>query len=185
LLSPGLQGNYADLRIHGAKNTVTSYSLHLAIVLAVLAWHSPASAQEEEEEAKLDTRRCIPTRLVRRVRVLDDRNVLIYMGPNRIFHNVLEKNCPGLRRVGSFSYTSNSGRLCEGDGIAATAGAFGNVQPTPGCTLGVHTRISRERADAMREFVERGPVIEAAPVPPPEPSPLGGADEDAEEESES
>lgn len=155
----------------------------LTLLLVALFWFAPSQAQETETEtesgAESDTRRCIPTRSIRRIRIIDDRNVLIYLSARKIFHNVLRNTCSGLKRLGTFSYNSSDGQMCEGDGIAGVTGAWNDVRPVPQCWLGIHHRVSKEQADSMRDASKRGPKIRPKPLPVPEPSDVGSDPEDA------
>lgn len=164
----------------GVQAIVNRYSVQITLLFAALVWHAPAAAQGSADEAEFESPRCVSTRFIRRIRILDDRNVLIYLSRNRIYHNVLRYDCRGLKRVGSFSYTSNDGLLCEGDGIGSLGGAWDNVRPMASCWLGAHKRVSNEEANELRAAVRRGPVIKVKPVAPPEPSEIG-----TEEPSES
>lgn len=168
------------------KRALTIVSLSFAALVCI----SPSQAQEidieVEPEPELETRTCIPTRRITRIRILDDRNVLIYMSARRIYHNVLRNTCHGLKRLGTFSYNSSDGQMCQGDGIAGLSGSFQDVRPIPKCWLGIHQRISKEHADAMRDASKRKPKIPAAPLPMPEPGEVGTEEDAAEsEESES
>ncbi len=155
-------------------------SMKLGLLLAILIWHSPSTAQSDATEAEPETRKCIPTRFVRRTRIVDDRSVLIYLSSRRVYLNVLRDSCSGLKQVGTFSYNSSDGLMCEGDGISSISGAWGEVRPIPTCWLGIHTKISKERADAILAASKRGPSIKARPVPPPDPSEIGTESEEPE-----
>ncbi len=156
----------------------------LSLLLAALTWLAPSHAQEMETAVEPDTRNCISTRSIRRIRIVDDRNVLIYLSGRKIFHNVLRNTCRGLKRQGTFSYNSSDGQMCEGDGISGITDAWDDVRPMAQCWLGVHNRISREQADAMRDAAKRGPKIEPRPLPVPKPSEIGTEEEDENENPE-
>lgn len=168
----------------GAQAIMNRYSVQFALLCAAFVWHSPASSQDGADEVEPESPRCVSTRFIRRIRILDDRNVLIYVSGRRIYHNVLRYDCRGLKRVGAFSYNSNDGLLCEGDGIGSLGGALDTVRPMAACWLGAHTRITREQANEMRAAVRRGPTIKARPVAPPEPSEIGIEDEGETEDPE-
>ena len=55
--------------------------------------------------------------------------------------------------------------MCEGDGVASMSGAWDAVRPIPKCWLGVHQKISKEQADAMRGASKRRPKIQLSPLP--------------------
>ena len=153
----------------------------LTLPLLVLAWSPNGNAQDEDPGADEETRRCISTRSIRRTRIVDDQNVLIYLSASNIYHNQLESACRGLKQVGTFSYSSSDGLLCTGDGIAAiNSTVLDDVRPVPQCWLGVHRKISKEEADAMRDAARRGIPIEAMPLPLPEPAEVSEKEDEAE-----
>lgn len=163
------------------KSEKTKVRLLSAISLsaATLLWAAPAvHAQEMEEEVTAESRSCIPTRSIRRIRILDDRNVLIYLSARRIYHNVLRNECRGLKRYGTFSYNSSDGQMCEGDGIAGYHGAWDDVRPIPQCWLGEHHRISKAQADALRDASKQGPKIPPKSIKLPDPEEVGSETED-------
>jgi len=182
-----------SLHLHnkiGAEMIVNRTMTIVSLSFTALACFAPSQAQqieiEVEPEVELETRTCIPTRRISRIRILDDRNVLIYMSARRIYHNVLRNTCHGLKRLGTFSYNSSDGQMCQGDGIAGLTGAWEDVRPIPKCWLGIHQRVSKVQADAMRNASKNKPKIPAAPLPMPEPREVGTEDgytESADSES--
>jgi hypothetical protein len=153
----------------------------LSILLVALAWVPPAKAQEEEPGIDDGNVRCISTRRIRRTRIIDDQNVLIYLTATTIYHNVLRNACHGLERRRTFSYHSSDGLLCEGDGLSPMAGeVWGAVRPPASCWFGPHVKISKEDADAMRDAKKNGPTIEPRPLPMPEPAEVSGENEESE-----
>jgi hypothetical protein len=160
----------------------------LSIPLGLWIGALPASAQEdsaEEVTVEEDTVRCISTRRIRRIRIVDDKNILIYLTASHIYHNELQNVCRGLKRHGTFSYNSNDGLFCEGDGIGAmTMGAWDNVRPDVKCWLGPHRRISREEADEMRRSGGQIAPPEAKPLPMPPPLVIGTEELEPESEPE-
>lgn len=143
----------------------------LAAFLVALVQVPTADAQEEDVGVDDGAPNCLSSRRIRRIRIVDDQNILIYVSAQTIFHNRLRNACRGLERLRTFSYNSSDGLLCEGDGIAALAGeVWGAARPVPSCWLGEHRKISKEDADAMREAKKNPPKIEAKPLPMPEPS---------------
>lgn len=155
--------------------------LGTSALLSTLVWVTPLNAQEEEPSVDDGAPNCISTRRIRRIRIIDDQNVLIYLSPQLIFHNRLENACHGLERLRTFSYNSSDGLLCDGDGIAPLAGeVWGEVRPVPTCWLGPHQKISKEQADAIRDAKKNKPKIESLPLPMPEPSEVNMEEEEPE-----
>jgi len=156
-------------------------SINLFAILlfgSVSAQESNSKDNKFEETLDEGSRRCLSTRGIRRLKIIDDRNVLIYQNTGKVFHNVLRYNCNGLKRVGSFSYNSSDGNLCEGDGIAAINGAWDDVRPMPTCWMGIHREISREEAKALQDGGKRGPKIETRPLPMPDPEEVDTVEDD-------
>lgn len=157
--------------------------------LAILAWASASHAQDEAEDEglKAKTRNCVNTRRIRRTYIVDDRNLLFYLGSRTVLLNTTEQQCPGLKRDGQFSWTTNSGVLCKGDGIAGIYG-MGRTRAVPRCQLGVFFQVSREDADAMRMPVAVAPATGPMPVtdslPVPDPSDVGTDTPDEPEDPE-
>ena len=150
----------------------------LLVLLVGLLWEQPARAQDDEVAEPEEAPSCISCRRIHRIRILDDRNVLIYVNARTIFHNELQRTCRGLKREGTFSYNSSDGLLCSGDGIASLNGlAWDDVRPVPSCWLGDHRRVTKEEADAMRKAARRPRTIAPKPVATPEPTEVGGDSE--------
>ncbi len=147
--------------------------LVLSIPLGLSIGALPAHAQEESAEEVVveeDSKRCISSRRIRRIRIVDDKNILIYLTATHIYHNELQNECYGLKRNGTFSYNSNDGLYCEGDGIGAMSmNAWDDVRPDSRCWLGMHNRISKEEADEMRRTGGQisAPAAKPLPMPPP------------------
>ena len=153
----------------------------ICLAFVFLIWHQPTVAQEEEVVVEKDGPNCISTRRIRRVRIIDDKNVLIYLNTRHIYHNELENECRGLERIGTFSYNSYDGLICEGDGISGMSmNAWDDPKPVPRCWFGPHRKITKEEADAMREAKKLGTTIESEPLPMPLPSEVGAEDDDPE-----
>ena len=152
--------------------------------LAAWAWACESAAQDEPADEGLSgkSRNCINTRRIRRTYIVDDRNLLFYLGTRTVLLNTIQTQCSDLKRDGQFSWTSNSGVLCKGDRIAGGRNPWGPTGPIARCQLGVFQQISREQADAMREPVVVAPASEPLPVneslPMPSPSEVETEDED-------
>ena len=162
----------------------------MLLTLTAMAWAVEVVAQEEPESEGLSgkTRNCINTRRIRRTYIVDDRNLLFYLGTRTVLLNTTQNQCPGLKRTGIFSWNTNSGVLCSGDGIAGGRDAWGPTRPVPRCQLGKFLQISREDADALREPVAVAPASEPMPVteslPMPSPSEVGAETEEAPKDPE-
>jgi hypothetical protein len=157
-----------------------NWKMTLAVVLAAgMLPAVPAKAQDDEPGLEGATRNCVGTRRIRRTRIVDDGNVLIYLSGKLVLHNKLRQNCPGLERAGKFSFTSTDGAICKGDGLAPMNDPWGAVRPIPTCWLGVHREIDRVEADAM--IAAKSANLDSnpspRPLPMPEPSEVGVEDD--------
>lgn len=135
-----------------------------------------ASLAEEQQEASDDgVRNCINASRIRSTKVIDDRNILFYMRGKTIYHNVLPRRCPGLRREGRFSYRITTGNLCHRDLIRVLYSSGMGLDEGVGCGLGYFREVTEEDAEGIIEGLPRD--TEVKPLPPAEP-------EDVTEESE-
>lgn len=57
---------------------------------------------------------CLYQPTIKRSKVLNDRNILYVTKDNQSYNNVLPKQCPGLRRDTTLSYTYVNSKLCAG-----------------------------------------------------------------------
>jgi len=132
--------------------------LLLACLLNLLAT-IPALADEEEEKGG---RGCISLRTLKKTAVVDDRNILfIKVGNKTVYHNILPKQCTGLSRLRAFSYSTNSGSLCNFDTIQIL-----NEHGREGksCRLGYFHEMTMDEIPALVEGLSRAP--ESEPRPP-------------------
>ena len=140
----------------------------------------PANAQDSEPGLEGGTRYCISTKRIRHTRIVDDNRVLFYLSGKTILLNVLRKECPGLAHNGRFAFTTTTGRICEGDGMAPIGyEPWGAVRPIPRCWLGIHRQITRAEADELMDLKKK--LLNADPqpssLPMPEPSEVGVEEE--------
>ena len=155
---------------------------HVKIILAaflVAPWAVPATAQEEEPSYDENSRDCINLRLIRRTKVVDDRNILFYMNGDVVYHNILPRQCGGLARQDRFSYSTSIGRLCRLDTIRVLYDDPYGLREGTACGLGLFHKITREDAAAFRE--ESNKMPEARPLPLPEPEEIGTEKKEPEE----
>ena len=125
-----------------------------------------AQAQEQQPTASEDSRNCLNTRRIRRVRALDEKNVLFYISNRTIFLNILQQGCAEIRQFGQISYRTSTGSLCEGDSLAVPrSDAWGTLRLLPNCKLGTFRKLSAEEVQVVRD-VERGRVEPMQPTRP-------------------
>ena len=80
--------------------------------------------------------RCVNTRLIRSMSVVNDRNIVFNMRGGKIYLNSLPGNCPGLAREKRFSYESHTGVLCKSDRISLINETGIGLQMGRSCRLG-------------------------------------------------
>ena len=134
-----------------------------AVMLCYL--DAPAVAQESTEAVS-----CLSMSRVRDIEVVDDDRILFYQGGGRVYLNVLERTCLGLKRGGSFGWGSGRGngirntRLCSSDTISV----LDHLSVGSACKLGVFRLISTDQA---KELLSNGPgeseKSESAEIPNP------------------
>ena len=149
----------------------------LAALLAGVAALSLASATaQDDDEASDEPVRCVSMNSIRSTRVVDDTRVLFFQARDKIFLNRLDRECLGLARNGTFTYTVQSGarhaRLCDTDSITVleTTGRGLN------CGLGRFEPLSQDQVANL--FAGTSPAVTSVPVelpkedepPPPEPA---------------
>ena len=160
-----------------------SLALPCGFLLKTLPLHAQESAVDDAGIEEV-TKRCISTRRIRRIRIVEDKNILFYLTATHVYHNQLRNECHGLKRYGTFSYNSNDGLFCDGDGIGGmTMDAWDDVRPNVNCWLGLHRKITREEANEMRRAARNVPSPEAKPLPMPHPSVIGTEETVPEPES--
>jgi hypothetical protein len=145
----------------------------LALLPLSLGGSGPAHAGQEQEQQQEqqptvgeDTRNCINTRRIRRVRALDEKNVLFYFSNRTIFLNILQQGCSEIRQFGQISYRTTTGSLCEGDGLAvARNDPWGGLHMLPNCKLGAFRKLSEKEVQVVRD-VERGRIEPMQPMQP-------------------
>lgn len=135
-------------------------------VSAVMLCYPSANAAAQDANEPIY---CLSMSRVRDIKVVDDDRILFYRGGGRVYLNVLEKTCEGLKRGGSFMWGSGRGngirntRLCSADFISVLDGRrLGSA-----CKLGVFRVISN---DFAKELLSGGSEkSESAQIPNPVP----------------
>jgi hypothetical protein len=124
-----------------------------------------AVAQESAEAVE-----CLSMGRVRDIEVVDDDRILFYQGGQRVYLNVLERTCEGLKRDGSFVWRNGRGsarnpRLCRADFISVMEwGRLGSA-----CKLGAFRLISSDHAEELLSNAPGGSdTSESAEAPNPE-----------------
>lgn len=143
----------------------------------VVASVRPAAAQGQAAPAASasEAPTCLPRPEVRRMQVVDDRNVLFVMRDKRTFRNTLARQCPGLRRDSQVSLTAADRQVCGGSNfqVLLRVGSGSNSEsvmvpggstmsvprpsfvPGPTCVLGTFAPISDAEVEALLESTRR------------------------------
>ena len=132
--------------------------LFLLILVAGLL-NLAAAVSSMADEVKFEgARKCITTRTLKSTAVVDDLNILFIKVGKTIYHNILPRQCQGLSRTRSFSYTTLSGSLCTFDTIQILDrhGRQGRS-----CRLGYFYEINTEELRALVERSRRPPGPES------------------------
>lgn len=157
--------------------------LALALSLLGLLAIPPAIADQEEDELDdVNVKNCIRMRSIQNSRIMDDRNIIFVMAGSKNYHNILPRECHGLKREGRFGYESSSGSLCSHDNIRILYQGGRGLQQGNSCRLGKFHLISDEDVDALMES-ETEP-LQAEPIPLPEPEDMSGDSEETVDESQ-
>jgi hypothetical protein len=121
----------------------------IALTASVVAASDAARAQRsvEDEPIVRTPEDCVILRRIDRTEVVDDTTILFYMRGGEIYRNSLERTCPDLERVNSFSYRTSTNRLCSVDTITV----FDPISNVPGftCGLGDFRPITAEEAELL------------------------------------
>lgn len=157
-----------------AKNVIRRIQL-IGILFSMpglLVGGQALAAQNEAEEiqdlADDNSKRCINIRSLKRTEVVNDLSILFYMPGKKIYHNILPRRCSGLARERRFSYEVRSGSLCRMDMIRVLYDSGPGLRPGAACSLGMFHLVSQEDADAIRDKSVEGPHPEPIPLPEPE-----------------
>jgi hypothetical protein len=135
--------------------------------LFALAAPGASLADVPDEDSDDSTRNCINVSRIRSTKVVDDRNILFYARGSTIYHNILPRRCPGLKREGRFSYRTTTGSLCQLDSIRVLYNSGIGLNEGASCTLGLFHEVTKEDAEGIIEGLPQD--TEAKPLPPAEP----------------
>jgi hypothetical protein len=129
--------------------------LLLPVALAGVATPVTVTAQEKPAVDE-DTRNCISTRRIRRVRAIDERNVLFFYSNRTIFQNTLIEGCSEILQY-RISYSSTSGSLCEGEALAILRSqSWDHLSMAPNCKLGTFRKLTPKEVEVVRNAERAG-----------------------------
>lgn len=120
------------------------------------ALEAELEAERETELATDDAPRevlaCLDHTMIRRTRVLNNRNIVFITRDNEIYNNQLPKECPSLRRGSLVSYPIEQRRLCSGGSFQVlwqTGAANNSYTPAFVCHLGYFVPISESELEDL------------------------------------
>lgn len=82
--------------------------------------------------------------------VVDDSTIVVEMRGGDYFVNNLRRECPGLKRRDSFSYSVSGNQLCLSDSITVLETFNGLPRRGFSCNLGYFAPITKEEADFLK-----------------------------------
>jgi hypothetical protein len=156
--------------------------------LLAAALSSPAVGQDGEDterDAPSAAQSCLAQPMIKRTKILNDRNIVFVARDDSIYNNQLPRQCPSLKRGSLVNYPIEHGRLCAGANIQLLWEASPrNYVPAFVCQLGLFVPITeseladltamtdedrerRPRRRSLREAVRS----EQVELPPPEAAP--------------
>jgi len=101
------------------------------------------------DDESVPSEKCLNPKMIKATHVLDDRNILFVMRNNKIYRNVLPRECRDLARFGAFSYQTTYGRVCDIDQISV-----GGVGTGRNCRLGPFYPVTVRELKAMAREAE-------------------------------
>lgn len=139
-------------------------------------------ADEDEDELDRTPVDCVSTTRIRQTEIIDDRTILFYLRGGRVYNNILDRDCPDLKREDRFAYEVRGGRLCSVDMIRVLP-RIGGIGFGATCRLGDFHPITREEAELLElepdALAERQGSVVIRPIElPPDESTEGAGSAD-------
>lgn len=155
----------------------------LALTLSLLCplAISPAMADEDEVD-EVNAKSCIRVSSLRSTRIMDDQNIIFVMVGSKNYHNILPRQCHGLKREGRFSYETSTGSLCNIDNIRILVPGGSGLREGNSCRLGMFHPVSDADVDALMDKTTE--PLQAEPIPLPEPENIGDESEKTGDEKQ-
>jgi hypothetical protein len=129
-----------------------------AACAALLVIAVPGAAQQSEDAAvaaATGPRACLPQPLIKRTKILDNRNIVFVTRQDEIYNNQLPKQCTSLNRRSLVNYGIANGRVCAGDRFQILLEtAPKNFFPGPLCELGAFVPITEAELEDLTAMTE-------------------------------
>jgi len=126
--------------------TVNNLKSKVLMLSAVFLVAAGSAWSDEKKEAGKD---CIQLTQIRETKAIDDQNILVFAGPNRVFKNHLPNKCNGLIHADSYMYKTSQSQLCSLDVITALNRFGGDFSKGSSCGLGKFELIDQKTADDL------------------------------------
>lgn len=136
------------------RGSSAAWAALLAAALAVTGAAQQAEDADAEdvdaEDAATGPVACLQHPMIRRTKILDDRNIVFITRDERIYNNQLPKECPSLRRNSLVSYAVRNQRQCAGDAFQILwQTGVGNYTPAFVCELGPFLPITETELEEL------------------------------------
>ena len=110
---------------------------------------------DSADMAVLGSDRCLPSRRIRGVDVLDNQTVVFDMGRKDNYLVRFKRQCFGLRRDSAISYEIHGGRLCRLDGIRSLEHwGINRLVPGPRCSIPAFIKVSEAELELVEAKVD-------------------------------
>jgi cell division protein FtsB len=111
--------------------------------------------RESKKEDYTDLERCIPTRNIRSVEVIDEKHVSFQVSRSEYYLVQLKHRCPGLRRGKPILYEPTSHRLCALDGIRGIYDhGLGGATPGMRCAITGFQSVTKEQLVMLKDALK-------------------------------
>ena len=96
--------------------------------------------------------------MIRRTRIINDRNIAFFTRDGKIYNNQLPRQCPSLRRRSVVNYAIANSRICEGTQFQVMWEAgTNNFVPAFVCRLGRFVPITEAQLEDLEELTSKEP----------------------------
>lgn len=111
--------------------------------------------QDPQRADYVEDVRCIYSRRIRSVEVLDDKHVAFRMGRDKYYLVQFKHRCPGLRKEKPVMYESDQARLCKHDSIRAVYDmGLGNYRPGMKCGIPGFQSVTKEQIVHLKDLLK-------------------------------
>jgi hypothetical protein len=112
--------------------------------MALFAAPLDALAAEDNDSETSVAQTCLNHQMIKRTKVLNDRNILFVTRDNVSYNNQLPRQCPSLGRGTLVNYSIENRRLCNGSSFSVLWRTGSGYVPTFICRLGMFLPVSED-----------------------------------------